>query len=215
MSLLVACQSSWAHHATTCRGAYSVKPLFPVGRENGELVIATFRMYCVVTAESGARFHVVTSLTSRIMSWMTAGVSAPLFAVNCPMQVWHVVSHVKSFMYSPPSFMSWRPFALNDIVNASWMSQSSSRMFCGVMACVWPSVKPRSRMTGAPSPCVWPTRLLALFTCANWFQWKSEWPPLISLTMLCPRTCVKLPNSCSLRRLVPMAEAGVRLEPPV
>ena len=24
------------------------------------------------------------------------------------------------------------------------MSQSSSRMFCGVMACVWPSVKPRS-----------------------------------------------------------------------
>src|ERR1051326_7331027 len=57
------------------------------------------------------------------------------------MQVWHVVSQVKSFMYSPPSFMSWRPLALYDIVNASWMSQSSSRMFCGVIACVWPSVK--------------------------------------------------------------------------
>src|SRR5712691_3942792 len=91
VSFELACQSSCAHHATTCRGAYSVNPLFPVGREKGELVIATLRMYCVVTADSGARFHVVTSLTSRIMSWMTAVVSAPLLAVYWPMHVWHVV----------------------------------------------------------------------------------------------------------------------------
>ena len=60
-------------------------------------------MYSVVTGDSGARFHVVTSLTSTIMFWMTSGDSVPLFAVNWPMQVWHVFSHVKSCMYSPPS----------------------------------------------------------------------------------------------------------------
>src|SRR5712691_740224 len=106
VSFELACQSSCAHHAATCRGAYSVNPLFPAGRENGELAIATLRMYCVVTAESGARFHVVTSLTSTIMFWTTSGESDPLLAVYWPMQVWHVVSHVKSFMYSPPSLTS-------------------------------------------------------------------------------------------------------------
>ena len=74
--------------------------------------MATLRMYCVVTAESGARFQVVTSLTSAIMLWITSADSEPRFAVNCPMQVWHVVSHVKSCMYSPPTFRSCRPFAL-------------------------------------------------------------------------------------------------------
>src|SRR5207344_2620946 len=114
----------------------------------GELVIATLRTYCVVTGDSGARFHVVTSLTSTIMFWITSADSTAAFDVNCPMQVWHVVSHVKSCMYSPPTLRSWRPLALYDMVKLSWMSQSSSRMFCGVIACVWPSVKPRRLMTG-------------------------------------------------------------------
>src|SRR4051812_8545677 len=88
VSLFVIAQSSCAHQAATCRGAYSVKPLLPAGRENGELVIATLRRYTVVTGDSGARFHVVTSLTSTIMFWITSGESVPLFDVNCPMQVW-------------------------------------------------------------------------------------------------------------------------------
>ena len=99
-----------------------MKPLLPDGRENGELGIATLRRYTVVTGDSGARLHVVTSLTSRIMSWIACGVSVPLFDVNCPMHVWHVVSQVKSCMYSPPSFTSCRPRLLNEAVKLSWMS---------------------------------------------------------------------------------------------
>ena len=88
-------------------------------------------------------------------------------------------------------------------------------MFCGVMACVCPSVKPRRLITGAPKPEVCPMRLPALLTCANWFQWNREWPPLISFTIRLFSTGVSVASSCSERRLVPMADAGVRSDPPV
>src|SRR4026207_1615018 len=88
-------------------------------------------------------------------------------------------------------------------------------MSCGVMAWLWPSVKPFIRMFGAPRPSVMPGSEFGFLTWGNWFQWNMLCPPLTSFTLELLSTCVHVASACSLRLFVPMADAIVRADPPV